>query len=680
MHTVIEQEINSNINEFIKDFFENNSIPIEVVGQLKIMTNGEVLLKNIRYCSNGEPLKLNDKIIENIFVTKSRVPEVLNYYKTLSDNKTIIRGFLIRNNFKSKNIVDLLKFEPLSKENLKTISEKDLIRDPGDPEKIFLTESAYLYITNKIKKDYNIPQSIEFLYELIEEENFKRKQLKELEEIILLEKSNKENLVSENIKLEKSLTDKIKELRESEDLFENLKKRQGNELKIHKKNTEIFKKYRLIKDDLSNNTANHIGQGSLLAFNDFDSYSKLIDYIHGYILARGIYYERNTILDFFALVRTHDFIILAGQSGVGKTKIVKEFARAVNAQAYIIPVKPNWMSKEDLLGYYNPIQKQYISTEFLDALFEAEDNPDKSYFICLDEMNLARIEYYFADFLSKLEDRDHLIEIQLYSESLHPDLGKLGDILNGISPQSITPKNITEYKNLVAYIDNEYGYKSSSSEDYYKLYQQLVPSIRPNITIGNNVHFFGTANIDETTYNFSSKVLDRVQVMKFDNPLYMDIESLKLQIENYRTEFPFLEGLNKVVNISFDRLGNRLNYPDMDLDDDFCIEITELAKFCNSEFDIAIGMRAIRQALNYLNQIKVLEGNDSQAKIIATNGFILHKILPRMTVTRDQLDKLVDLLMLLSDLGLEHYNSYSEIENLQSNLNGALNHSISYWG
>ncbi|WP_415733643.1 hypothetical protein, partial [Psychrobacter arenosus] len=114
MHTVIEQEINSNIDEFIKDFFENNSIPIEVVGQLRIMTNGEVLLKNIKYCSSGEPLKLNNEIIENIFVTKSRVPEVLNYYKTLSDNKTIIRGFLIKNNFKSKNIVDLLKFEPLS--------------------------------------------------------------------------------------------------------------------------------------------------------------------------------------------------------------------------------------------------------------------------------------------------------------------------------------------------------------------------------------------------------------------------------------------------------------------------------------------------------------------------------------------------------------------------------------
>lgn len=676
MDTKIEQEINSHIDEFIKDFFENNSIPIEVVGQLRMMTNGTVVLKNIKHCGSREPLKLNNEIIENIFITKSRVPEVLNYYKTLSDNKTIIRGFLIRNNFKSKNIVDLLKFEPLSKENLKVIPEKYLFRDPGDPEKILLTESADLYITNKIKKDYNIPQSIESLYELIEEENFKRKQLKELEEIIILEKNNKENLVSENIKLEKSLTDKIKELKESE----NLKKRQDNELKVHKKNIEILKKYRLIKDDLLNNTANHIDQGSLLAFNDFDSYSKLIDYIHGFILARGIYYERNTILDFFALVRTHDFIILAGQSGVGKTKIVKEFARAVNAQAYIIPVKPNWTSKEDLLGYYNPIQKQYIPTEFLDALFEAEDNPDKSYFICLDEMNLARVEYYFADFLSKLEDRDHLIEIQLYSESLHPDLGKLGDILNGISPQSITSKNITEYKNLVAYIDNEYGYKSSSPEDYHKLYQQLVPSIRPNITIGNNVHFFGTANIDETTYNFSSKILDRVQVMKFDNPIYMDIKSLKLQIENYRTEFLFSEGLNKAVNISIDRLGNRLNYPDMDLDDDFCIEITELAKFCNSEFDIAIGMRAIRQALNYLNQIKVLEGNDSQAKIIATNGFILHKILPRMTVTRDQLNKLVDLFMLLNDLGLENYNSYSEIENLQSNLNGALNHSISYWG
>lgn len=680
MDKITRDEIDLNIEDVSRNILNDIKTPIEVVGQLRINPNGVVFLKSIKSCSDRRSLRINGEFIENVFILQSNCLEVLSYYQNLSDQGTIIRGFIVKRDNRSKNFIDFLRFEPLSKESLIPLSSEDLLKDSQNPDSVHLLESAMLHVINKIKKDYNIPQSIEFLYELIEEEDLKRKQLKELEEIILLEKINKDNLVSENIKLEKVLTDKTKELRESEDLFESLKKRQSNEVKIHNENIEIFKKYRLIKDDLSNNTANHIDQGSLLAFNDFDSYSKLIDYIHGYILARGIYYERNTILDFFALVRTHDFIILAGQSGVGKTKIVKEFACAINAQAYIIPVKPNWMSKEDLLGYYNPIQKQYISTEFLDALFEAEDNPDKSYFICLDEMNLARVEYYFADFLSKLEDRDHLIEIQLYSESLHPDLGKLGDILNGISPQSITPKNITEYKNLVAYIDNEYGYKSSSSEDYHKLYQQLVPSIRPNITIGNNVHFFGTANIDETTYNFSSKVLDRVQVMKFDNPLYMDIKSLKLQIENYRTEFPFSEGLNKVVNISFDRLGNRLNYPDMDLDDDFCIEITELAKFCNSEFDIAIGMRAIRQALNYLNQIKVLEGNDSQAKIIATNGFILHKILPRMTVTRDQLDKLVDLLILLSDLGLEHYNSYSEIENLQSKLNGTLNHSMSYWG
>ena len=80
--------------------------------------------------------------------------------------------------------------------------------------------------------------------------------------------------------------------------------------------------------------------------------------------------------------------------------LVKSFADAIGGKAFIIPVKPNWTSAEDLLGYYNPLEKKYLATPFLEALLEAQNNPTIPYFICLDEMNLARIEYYFADFLS----------------------------------------------------------------------------------------------------------------------------------------------------------------------------------------------------------------------------------------------------------------------------------------
>ncbi|MGK3218963.1 AAA family ATPase, partial [Klebsiella pneumoniae] len=146
------------------------------------------------------------------------------------------------------------------------------------------------------------------------------------------------------------------------------------------------------------------------------NYSDAVSYIQAYLKERDILYPRHIIENFLTLIRTNDLIILAGDSGSGKTNLVQSFAKAIGGVSKIIPVKPNWTSSEDLLGYYNPLEKKYLATPFLEALIEAKQNPDIPYFICLDEMNLARVEYYFADFLSKLEERNEQPTIQLYSD------------------------------------------------------------------------------------------------------------------------------------------------------------------------------------------------------------------------------------------------------------------------
>ncbi len=146
-------------------------------------------------------------------------------------------------------------------------------------------------------------------------------------------------------------------------------------------------------------------------------YSQAISYIQSYMWQQNIIYKRSVLEDFFAMIMTNDLIILAGDSGSGKTNLVKSFAKAIGGKSFIVPVKPNWTSAEDLLGYYNPLENKYLSTKFLDALLEAEQNPHIPYFICLDEMNLARVEYYFADFLSLLEEREKQPEIQLFSST-----------------------------------------------------------------------------------------------------------------------------------------------------------------------------------------------------------------------------------------------------------------------
>jgi len=176
-----------------------------------------------------------------------------------------------------------------------------------------------------------------------------------------------------------------------------------NELLMIKENREDDEKFVDFTDDLQNDK------------------QRLISHIQAYLFNRDIVYPRYILEDFFALVQTNDLIILAGESGSGKTNLIKSFSKAVGGIAKIIPVKPNWTSSEDLLGYYNPLEKKYLSTSFLEALLKAKRNPDVPYFICLDEMNLARIEYYFADFLSLLEEREEQPKIQLYSddESAH---------------------------------------------------------------------------------------------------------------------------------------------------------------------------------------------------------------------------------------------------------------------
>src|SRR5690606_21919326 len=86
-----------------------------------------------------------------------------------------------------------------------------------------------------------------------------------------------------------------------------------------------------------------------------------IGYVQAHLYQQGIVYRRSVLEDFYALLKTHDLIILAGDSGSGKTNLVKSFAHAIGGKSVVVPVKPNWTSAEDLLGYYNPIEQKYLS-------------------------------------------------------------------------------------------------------------------------------------------------------------------------------------------------------------------------------------------------------------------------------------------------------------------------------
>lgn len=217
----------------------------------------------------------------------------------------------------------------------------------------------------------------------------------------------------------------------------------------------------------------------------------IIDHVSSYIQSKGFFYEKKDLINFFLSLKTKPFVILSGISGTGKTKIVQWFAESLgateeNGQFTLIPVRPDWSDSSDLLGYVN-LQGEFQERPLIKVLENADANPNRPYFVVLDEMNLARVEYYFSDFLSVIESRK-------WKE------GKI--VTSPVLPESITNKHIT------------------------------IPS---------NVYIIGTVNMDETTHPLSKKVLDRANTIEFNTVnldyfnFLMDIEVKEAEIASNRS-------------------------------------------------------------------------------------------------------------------------------------------------
>ena len=179
-----------------------------------------------------------------------------------------------------------------------------------------------------------------------------------------------------------------------------------------------------------------------------------------------LYYQIDTIRQLFAGIATSKLIILEGISGTGKTSLAYALGKFFSFDSAIIPVQPSWKDRSELLGYYNEFTKKFNESEFLKSLYITTYRQDLDV-IVLDEMNLARIEYYFAEFLSVMEMRD----VEDWVIDLIP------------SPQADDPKNLKDGK-------------------------LLIPQ---------NVLFFGTANNDDSTFTISDKVYDRAISIFFED-------------------------------------------------------------------------------------------------------------------------------------------------------------------
>ena len=126
--------------------------------------------------------------------------------------------------------------------------------------------------------------------------------------------------------------------------------------------------------------------------------------IRKYIEAKGFNYDGSLIENFYLGLKSKPFVILAGTSGTGKTRLVKLFAEAIQAKYLPVPVRPDWSDSSDLFGHKD-LNGNFIKGAIIDFAKDAIDDKTTPYILCLDEMNLARVEYYMSDILSAIETR-----------------------------------------------------------------------------------------------------------------------------------------------------------------------------------------------------------------------------------------------------------------------------------
>lgn len=298
-----------------------------------------------------------------------------------------------------------------------------------------------------------------------------------------------------------------------------------------------------------------------------------IEKIKEYITAKGFTYKDNLIENLYLSLKAKPFVILAGTSGTGKSKLAKLFAESIKAEYKLVPVRPDWSDSSDLFGHLD-LEGKFIPGAITDFIAKANDNLSKPHILCLDEMNLARVEYYLSDYLSVIETR-------------RVEGGKI-----------ITDPVLTK---------ESFGKDTTAFEKYGEL------------SIPENLYIIGTVNMDETTFPFSKKVLDRANTIEFSN------------VDLSFPDFSSTESANPLDNIDNDFIKSKY----LILKD--CLDYqSELSSLCEelekvnqilATANLHVGYRVRDEIVFYTlnNKIEQLIDDDK-----ALDNAIMQKILPRL--------------------------------------------------
>ena len=348
------------------------------------------------------------------------------------------------------------------------------------------------------------------------------------------------------------------------------------------------------------------------AFTEMDFLRRLQETAEG----AGLLYDKKDLINFHISVKSSRLVVLAGMSGTGKSGLVRLYGKALGLpeeRVRFLPVRPSWMDDGDILGYVDMKNMVYRSadTGLAELLIDAAAHPEQLYMVCFDEMNLARAEHYFAQFISVLEKEENPV-IRLYNPALAPRL--------------------------------------YNSEKY--------PA---DIPVGRNVIFTGTVNVDESTYHFSDKILDRANVITLHQGRFRDLMGLS------RKEIGTLPEVTAEQFLSF-RVDQGLGLTEKELD--LLDELNDAFK--KSGISCGIGFRIACQMGRYLENIPQ---NNTFHREEGLDAQVVQRILTKLRGSSQQLSSLVS----LNEKGnlegtivnvLSHFNDLSDFVEAKAVLEG----------
>ena len=350
--------------------------------------------------------------------------------------------------------------------------------------------------------------------------------------------------------------------------------------------------------------------------------AQIIEKIFVFITSKGFVLSKDDLINFYCCLKAKPFVLLAGISGTGKTKLVRLFAEAVGASEanhrfQLIPVRPDWNDNSELLGFFD-LNDRYQPGALVPLLIRAHSDPDKPYFLCLDEMNLARVEHYFSDFLSIIESRRFAGEVVITDPVLsHEKMQKMNEKI----------------------LDEEVKSSLADLKSHYP----------KGIGLPENLYVIGTVNMDETTHPFSRKVLDRANTIEF-NEIHLTAgltppkdhpKSSELYLNNdvfgakYLTMIDLLkvdEEIPKIVSEKLNELNNIL-----------------------SKAGCQIGYRVRDEAAFYMKNVIEIE-DDTLDQKAGFERVVLQKILPRLQGSSYQIKAVLEKLLLKYDAESKEFN------------------------